>query len=283
LVWGDTVGSNGRFHVRTFLVTVVTCLTLGSVAGCGPLPKSSVQSKPKASPTHAAPAYLGEPKVGECHNLTAKQIQKASDTIKPVPCTQKHTTVTVAVVTATKETNEAKGDDRTFAVGQACGPGFTEVLGGDSKTRAKTLYSLAWFNPTKAQAAKGAKWLRCDVALTAVNRAFPITGKQPLLDDGPKDSELACGRRIDGKVTGWIFVPCSTKHEFEASAFVEADPKTDYKDAEKAAKKACVLKGGLYSWSHADQWGIGDRWYVCWNSDDPSAGDPGVLALGTLR
>jgi hypothetical protein len=273
--------------VREFLVTVVTCLTLAAVAGCGSLPTVSLQTKPTASPTQTptptAPAYLADPKVGECHNLTAKQIQQPSDTVKPVPCSARHTTITVAVVTATKETNEGKGDARTFAVGQACGPGYTEVLGGDSKTRAKTLYSLAWFNPTKAQTAKGAKWLRCDVALTAVNRAFAIKGKQPLLADGPNDSELACGRRIDGKVTGWIFVPCATKHQFEASAFVQADPDTAYKDAEKGAKKACLLKGGLYSWSHADQWGIGDRWYVCWNTDDPEASDPGVLALGMLR
>jgi hypothetical protein len=271
--------------VRAFFVTVVTCLTLASVAGCNPLSKESAQPKPTATAaptTPAAPAYLAEPKVGECHNLTAKQISGAADTQKPVPCSARHTTVTVAVVTGSKETNEGKGNARTFAVGKACGPGFIKVLGGDSKTRAKTLYSLAWFNPTKAQTAKGAKWLRCDVALTAVNHAYPIRGKEPLLADGPTDNELACGRRADSEVAAWIFVPCATKHQFEADTFVQADPSTSFTDAEKAAKKACLLKGGLYSWSHADQWGIGDRWYVCWNVTE-AARDPGVLALGMLR
>ena len=78
-----------------------------------------------------------------------------------------------------------------------------------------------------------------------------------------------------------MFVPCSAKHEFTASTFIAADPSTSYKDASKEAKKACLMKGGLYSWSHADQWGIGDRWYICWNAPEVDR-DPGILALGRL-
>lgn len=268
--------------MRGFVVAVVTCLTLASVAGCGPEGKEAgtAESKPSAKP--AAPAYLATPKVGECHDLTVKDIQKTSDTLKPVPCSARHTTLTVAVIDAPKGSSGGNDDARTYAVGQACGPGFIKALGSDSKTRAKTLYSLAWFNPTKAQTAKGATWLRCDVALTAANRAFPITGDEPLLADGPDKRELACGRRSNSDATAWMFVPCAAKHEFTASAYVEADPSTSYKDAAKEAKKACLSKGGLYSWSHADQWGIGDRWYVCWNAPQIDR-DPGVLALGMLR
>jgi hypothetical protein len=144
------------------------------------------------------------------------------------------------------------------------------------------LYSLAWFNPTKKQVAEGATWLRCDVTLTAADHAFAIKGKQPLLDDGPTKAELACGRLADGEKAAWIFVPCATKHQFVLTDLIAAVPGTSYQDAEKAAKKACLLKGGLYSWSHADQWGIGDRWYSCWESTEPIAQDPGVLALGKL-
>jgi hypothetical protein len=272
------------------MVAVALSVTMVSVGGCGPWSsdtpskeskRAHEQASAKATES-AAPAYLGKPKVGDCHALTVKDIRADAETKKPVPCSQRHTTVTVAVVTATKATTSAKGDARTFAVGEACGPGFTKALGSDSRTRAKTLYSLAWFNPTKEQKAKGATWLRCDVPLTAANHACPITGKQPLLDDGPSKSELACGRLAGGEKAAWIFVPCATKHQFVLTDLIPAAPGTSYKDAETLAKKACLLKGGLYSWSHADQWGIGDRWYSCWEPTEPITQDPGVLALGRL-
>jgi hypothetical protein len=269
--------------VRGFVVSVVAGLALATMAGCGLMPTNAGESKqPQASakPTEpAAPPYLAKPKVGECHDLTVKDIQAATETKKPVPCSERHTTVTVAVVDA--PAGKTTGDDRTLQVGQACGPGYTKALGGDSKTRAKTLYSLAWFSPTKAQKAKGATWMRCDLALTALNRAYPISGDEPLLADGPTTKELACGRLSgSGAKATWIFVPCATKHQFVLNSMVAAGVDATYKDAEKAAKKACLLKGGLYSWSHADQWGIGDRWYICWESTEPIVQDPGVLALG---
>jgi len=287
---GGTVVSDEEVRVRVFVVAVALSATMLSVGGCGLVSKDSSskgsgqpgpQASAKASES-ATPAYLGKPKVGECHALTVKDIRRDSETKKPVPCSEPHTTVTVAVVKATKATSSAKGDARTFAVGEACGPGFTKALGADSKTRAKTLYSLAWFNPTKEQVADGATWLRCDVTLTAANHAFAIKGEQPLLDDGPTKAELACGRLASGEKAAWIFVPCATKHQFVLTDLIAAAPGTSYTDAEKAAKKACLLKGGLYSWSHADQWGIGDRWYSCWESTEPIEQDPGVLALGTL-
>ena len=274
--------------MRAFVVAVALSAAMTSVAGCGLVSKdagskNTTRSQASAKPTEpAGPAYLAKPKVGECHALTVKDIRANTETKKPVPCSERHTTVTVAVVTATKATTAGKGDARTFAVGKACGPGFTKFLGSDSKTRAKTLYSLAWFNPTKAQASKGAKWMRCDVALTAANRAFPIKGDEPLLADGPTKAELACGRLAGGEKASWIFVPCATKHQFALTDMFEAAPDSSYKDAAKAAKKACLLKGGLYSWSHADQWGIGDRWYTCWEPTEPITQDPGILALGKL-
>lgn len=271
--------------MRAFMVAVALSVTLVSTGGCGLLPKDAKDANPQASakPTEpAAPAYLAKPKVGECHNLTIKDIRADAETKKPVPCSQRHTSVTVAVVTATKATSSGKGNARTFAVGKACSAGFKKFLGSDSKTRAKTLYSLAWFNPTKAQKAKGAKWMRCDVTLTAANRAFPIKGEQPLLDDGPTKAELACGRLAEGEKVAWLFVPCATEHQFVLTDMFEAPADASYTGAEKAAKEACLTNGGLYSWSHADQWGIGDRWYSCWEPNQPIERDPGVLALGRL-
>ncbi|HUQ00791.1 MAG TPA: septum formation family protein [Aeromicrobium sp.] len=252
--------------VRALIAATAAGLML--VAGCGPRPAEHARSAPtsaKPSATTSAPAYLAEPKVGECHDLSLKAIAAASDTKKPVPCTAKHTTQTVAVVTAPPEAGKGSQDARGFAVGAACGDGFKKVVGGDSKTRAKSLYSLAWFMPTKAQRARGAKWMRCDVTLSDERHAYPLSGKVPLLDDGAKKGEIRCGRLRPGSGT-WEFVPCTTRHQFKPDKLIEAEPGTTWKQARKAATKACLAEGGLATWSLPEQWGIGDRWYVCWST-----------------
>lgn len=201
--------------------------------------------------------------MGDCHNLSIKQIGAPSDTRKPVSCSSSHTTETVAVMDAPSATQKGSLEARAYAVGEACGDGFKKLVGGTSKTRAKTLYSLAWFGPTKAQRAKGAHWMRCDVTLTTEVHAYPIKGKTPLLDDGPTDAELVCGHAdLDRGTFG--SVPCAAKHQFVPHRFVAADPGTAFADAQKKAKKTCLPDGALYSWSHAEQWGMGDRWYICW-------------------
>jgi len=230
------------------------------MAGCQ---RTMHLGKPKPSASATASAYLSKPKVGECHNLTFKDIAAESDTRKPVTCSSKHTTMTVAVVPAPAGASHGSEDAQAFAVGQACADGFTKAVGGDSKTRIKTLYSLAWFVPTKSQRAKGARWMRCDVTLTDQRRAYPLTGKQPLLADGPTGGEKRCGRIVGGKKTlSWEFVPCTGSHQLVPKKFVPAGSNATLKTAKAQAKAAC--KNGIYTWSQAEQWGIGDRWYICW-------------------
>ncbi|MFL6089358.1 MAG: septum formation family protein [Aeromicrobium sp.] len=266
--------------VRALAATAAALMVM-AVSGCGPESKpaphqTKVTHGPTAAPTKSAPAYLEDPKNGECHDLTLKDIAGSSDTKKPVDCSADHTTVTVAVVTAPDEARKGNTNARAYAVGQACGDGFKQVIGGDSKTRAKSLYTLAWFLPTKAQRAKGANWLRCDVTLSDQHRAYLIKGKLPLLDDGLKKRELRCGRNKPNHQE-WEFVPCTTKHQYVARTFVEADAKTTYKQAAKAAEKACFAEQGLFSWSLPEQWGIGDRWYVCWETVDEDKASNNVV------
>jgi hypothetical protein len=256
--------------VRAFIAVATVGLTL--IAGCGPKPaeharptQSTTTSQATKAPTTKVPVYLGDPKVGECHDLSLKDVAAPSDTKKPVPCASRHTTQTVAVVPAPPEASKGSDTARAFAVGTACGEGFKKVVGGDSKARAKTLYSLAWFMPTKAQKAKGATWMRCDVTLSDEHHAYELTGKVPLLDDGVKKGERRCGRLKPGN-DAWEFVPCTTKHQFVADKFVQAAAGVTWKQAEKAAEKACFAEGGLFSWSLPEQWAIGDRWYVCWST-----------------
>lgn len=268
--------------MRALSAAVVAVLTLSVVSGCE-APRSAGEPRPTSSTpapqaTKAAPAYLAEPKVGECHNLTLADIAAESETKKPVACTADHTTRTVAVVDAPAKALKGSAAARAYAVGQACGDGYKKALGADSKTRAKTLYSLAWFMPTKEQRADGARWMRCDVTLSDEQRAYRITGSLPLLADGATKRELRCGRDKADKET-WEFVPCSVKHQYVAKMFVEASADTSYGEAKKAATAACFANRGLISWSQSEAWGVGDRWYVCWETTKQEK-ESNVLTLG---
>lgn len=251
--------------VRAVVVTLTTVVTLASVAGCDVSRLQPDEPKPPASATSAAPEYLGKPKVGDCHRLTFKDIAAESDTKKPVDCSDKHTTRTVAVVTAPPAATRGSNNAQAYAVGKACGTALTEILGADAETRARTLYSLAWFMPTKSQKAKGAKWMRCDVTLTDSRRAYALKAETPFLDDDPEDGERVCGRIKPDNQDAWELVPCSVKHQFVPRKYIPAPKGTAFKDAEAEAEKACKTHSPLFTWSHAEKWGSGERFYICWD------------------
>ncbi len=250
--------------VRAFVVTL-TIVTLAFVGGCDVSQLRPGKPEPKPGATSAGPAHVAKPKVGECHNLTFKDIAAPSDTKKPVDCSDKHTTRTIAVVTAPAAATRGSNIAQAYAVGKACGPALSKTLGADAETRAKTLYSLAWFMPTKAQKAKGANWMRCDVTLTDQRRAYALEEDTPFLDDDPEDKERVCGRINPDNHDDWEIVPCTVKHQFVPRKYIPVEKGTSFKDAEVEAEKACRTNGPLFTWSHAEKWGSGERFYICWD------------------
>ena len=253
--------------VRACVVALTTVLALTVLGGCELLGvKLGEPSKSRsAEPTKAAPAYLATPKVGECHKLSLKDIAAETETKKPVDCSGKHTTRTIAVVTAPAAAMRGSNNAQAYAVGKACGPALNKVLGADAETRARTLYSLAWFMPTKEQKAKGAKWMRCDVTLTDQRHAYALKAKTPFLDDDPDDKERVCGRINPDNADDWELVPCSVKHQFVPRKYVPAGKGASFKEAAAEAEKACKTHGPLFTWSHAEKWGSGERYYICWD------------------
>ncbi len=249
--------------VRALVVTLAVVLTQAFLGGCD---VSQLRpGKPKPAATSAGPAHAATPKVGECHNLTYKDIAAASDTKKPVDCSDKHTTRTIAVVTAPAAATRGSNDAQAYAVGKACGPALSKILGADAETRAKTLYSLAWFMPTKAQKSKGAKWMRCDVTLTDQRRAYALESETPFLEEDPEDKERVCGRINPDNQDAWEIVPCAIKHQFVPRKYIPVEKGTSFKDAGVEAEKACRSHSPLFTWSHAEKWGSGERFYICWD------------------
>jgi len=253
--------------VRAYVVALTTVLALTVLGGCDLLGVKLGESSttPSAEPTKAAPAYLAAPKVGECHKLTLKDIAAETETKKPVDCSDKHTTRTIAVVTAPAAASRGSNNAQAYAVGKACGAALNKVLGADAETRAKTLYSLAWFMPTKAQKAKGAKWMRCDVTMTDQRHAYALKSTTPFLSDDPSDKERVCGRINPDDKDAWELVPCAVKHQFVPRKYIPVEKGTPFKDAETKAEKACKTHGPLFTWSHAEKWGSGERFYICWD------------------
>lgn len=259
---------------RAVVAVVMSLVAFASVSGCSAVERLQ-PDRPQVTRSAPAEPHLQKPKVGQCHALTVKAMQAAADTRAPVPCGTPHTARTVAVVTEPAAAQKGSENAQAEAVGKACADGFLKVVGGTSRKRAESLYNLAWFTPTKAQQAKGAKWMRCDVTMTGERRAYPITGKNPLLADGLQDRERLCGRLSPGEKVKWEFVPCLAEHLFEPKKFIKAGADVTIKQARAEAKKAC--DDGLYTWSPPAQWGVGDRWYVCWGPAKGAAKDDDTI------
>lgn len=255
---------------RAVVAVVTSLVAFASVSGCSAMERLQ-PDRPQVTKSTPSEPRLQKPKVGECHALTVKAIQAASDTRAPVPCAKPHTARTVAVVTEPAAAKKGSENAQAAAVGEACADGFMKVVGGTSRKRAESLYNLAWFTPTKAQQAKGARWMRCDVTLTGGGRVYPITGNNPLLADGLQDRERQCGRLSRGEKVTWEFVPCLAEHLFEPKKFIKAGSDVTIKEAGTEAKKAC--HDGLPTWSPPAQWGVGDRWYICWGPAKGAAKD----------
>jgi len=107
--------------------------------------------------------------------------------------------------------------------------------------------------------------MRCDVTMTDERHAYALKTKTPFLDDDPDKSERVCGRINPDKDDVWELVPCSVKHQFVPRKYIPAPKGTSFKKAEAGAEKACKTHGPLYTWSHAEKWGSGERFYICWD------------------
>jgi hypothetical protein len=149
-------------RVRTVLVALATVATVAL-------------SLTAALPSSAQAATGAKPKVGQCHQLSARQLASYTDSKKPVSCSKRHNLQTVAVVTSSTSLAGLSDDELTDKAYGACLPAYRKAAGGATKV-AMTAYMLNLFTPTAAQRQAGARWFRCDVSLQQGRRyAVPLT------------------------------------------------------------------------------------------------------------
>ena len=167
-----------------------------------------------SSPASAA----GVPKVGQCHQLTTRQVEAVSDAKRPVSCSKRHNLQTIAVVTSPTSLAGLTEEEQTELGSRLCGRKQAKALGRTATVRQQTAYAGFFFAPTEAQAAAGARWIRCDIGMVAGPRLVSLPEKRlsrPIIGSHIDDAERRC------LTSTWYVTPCSHQHRYRSiAAFV---------------------------------------------------------------
>jgi hypothetical protein len=213
------------------------------------------------------PAF-GAPKVGSCSTMTAKQGNAQSDHSTTVSCAKAHTAEVAGVVKLPARVKWSTATNTALfrVVAEKCAPKVNSVLGRNTATRDSTAYSYVWFSPTKAQRARGARWLSCSVILRrATTLADLPTSRTPFLPDGALPDKVArCLTRSA------FDTPCKAAHLWRATGvFFVAGKYPGTKALNKKATRQCVSRvhSPAYRWTYKDDitWNVSnDHVVVCY-------------------
>jgi hypothetical protein len=207
----------------------------------------------------AARANYHVPKPGSCHLYSRKQAFGSSAPGTSVPCTEKHTTVTVAVrrlTGAVDWNNKLALQDK---IGPKCERAKAEALGGNDKLRSMTAYEFVWFRPSRTEIKRGAKWLRCDLVLAGGKRLMPLR----------TDLKLTALTDAVARCYGDGLTVCARPHGLRAvGAFRLSGAHPDDQRARAAARRGCprFVNGKFaYTWPALYAWKAGSRAMVCYD------------------
>lgn len=170
---------------------------------------------PASSAARQDPAY-GMPPVGACYDMGWKELHSPTYVEAPVDCAGTHTAMTLSVTFLPDRLSWQESSDRKLgrATNKACWTAAAATLGGTAEERSMTAYSMAFFRPTKAQLAAGARWLRCDLIayggrkdlapIPAAPVATPLTDETRACLVGDKGYDTVCSRKHQWRVTGAV-------------------------------------------------------------------------------
>lgn len=241
--------------------------------------------QPTATPT-PAPDPPAAPEVGACYQLPFETAVAPTSKSKPVDCSTKHTSETVAVGTI-----DAVVDGHLLAVdsehvqaqvARACPKALTAYVGGSLEQLRLSMVRPVWFTPTVEESDAGADWYRCDaVVLAGTSTLAELTSrlKGGLGKANVRDRYAMCGTAApDAK--NFERVPCSSKHSWRAidvvpfrdgaypgEKTVRAAGRTTCEDAAAdIADDPLAFEWG-YEWPTKEQWDMGQTFGRCWAPD----------------
>ncbi len=256
------------------VMRVVVPLAIAALTLTGCLGRSG-SADPAAGSTAA-------PDLGACRMLSPDDVAQPSNSTSPVPCTKAHTAQTFAVGSMSAEFADASYDDSDVAAYayRACSEKFIHFTGADESLAMRTILSWAWFRPSTAAWAAGARWYRCDVIgggdQTRRYVDLPTTTKGLLLGR-PSDRWMVCAQ--GATVSGSVKVPCAAKHDWRAVTTIVLGGSNDAYPGDQLVQTRtrafCSKSVGAwldypvdydfgYSWFHRSEWDAGNRRSVCW-------------------
>lgn len=241
---------------RLGIASVLTVLLAGTLTALG------------AGTASAADPLAGAPAVGQCSDMSRKELGQASYTEAPVDCAGPHTAEVVAVATMPDGVGYGVGIGKLTRIAiKACRPAVQQRVGASGLGLRLTAYEVVFFVPTKAQRAAGARWLRCDVALRGGKRLLTLPGD---LAVGEFPFPTAVSRCLVGRQL--LATACSQRHSYRSTAAMKVRGK---RYPERAAwlrigRRACpsavrTPRDYRFTWSSRAAWQTGDKTLVCYS------------------
>jgi hypothetical protein len=239
-----------RPRVAPVVLGVLALLVVSVLAGCSDTRPgidvaevARTTTTPTTPTTTIAPTMVGAPAVGEGGGpVTQAEIDPASDARPPVPCAEPHGFETVHVGELLDAPEAWPGEDLpaglTEQILAACQPALEEYLAlpeAGPYVVPNRVSDFAYFVPTEEEWAGGARWFRCDAFVTplAPGEQTSISGTL----QGVGASPLPAAYRICDDPTG--FVPCTSPHDLEYVAAIEAGQDTYPTVSDPALAERC--------------------------------------------
>ncbi|WP_170285941.1 septum formation family protein [Nocardioides rubriscoriae] len=220
-----------------------------------------------AGATVQARATADKPAVGSCHALTLAEAAKATDPDPVVDCATSHTSRTFAVPSVPDGVDMGDNDALSKVVTRKCVPAYATAVSTNIKKRLLSAYFYVWFAPTQQQIDAGARWVRCDLALSGGKSLVPLPeAKTPALGTTPfPDVEARC---YTGRAGGFRPLSCSRAHRFRARSVYSMTGRAYPSQAkrQRVAERRCRPVAGQ-RWTvfgpSQEQWKAGFKYFVC--------------------
>jgi hypothetical protein len=287
----DLLGEDGHVTRGTTGALVAALTTTLLVSGCGSaLKPAKVDPKAEASAT-ATQSTPGPPppapKVGDCYDLTYKESLKGTSTADPVPCKDKHTSVTIFVGDFDPIVDghllAVDSDEVQAEIAKACPGKVGDWVGGSLDAQRLSRFKTTWFSPTLAESDAGAGWYRCDLVAKGGEKSLArLTATKGVLDDPASlDRYGTCSTTDPGDETKTFeAVACSARHSWQAISVIDIDKNASYlgPPAQKLADEACKARAQQrasdplelkwsFQWPSREAFDAGQRYGLCWVPD----------------
>ncbi len=209
------------------------------------------------------PGYQA-PQVGQCHRLSFAQSRASVAAGQRVSCAKPHQAVVAYVGYRPRAVTPGTPVAKRRALGrQVCEPAYRRVVGGTLVDRATSLLTWTLFTPDRAQLARGARWVRCDVLARSGSWLVPLPTAVPMLGAGVPEQLRVC------QDAAGLDVSCGGPHAFRVeAAYQETGTAYPTIPAYPAVARTRCLQltkkyGGYWQPPSITAWQSGDRFIRC--------------------